>query len=125
MNSSAPNTPSNGSELSPRHDRFVDLVIEGESQTDSYVKCGYSPVNAAANASRLFHTPKIKAEVQRRRQDVAARADFTLEQALQVLSEIANDPEASDGDRTRATSYLQAAPLSLLGGRGVAPRLST
>lgn len=101
MYATPPQPPASG--LSVRHARFVDLIIEGRSQTEAYVECGYSPVNAAANASRLVNSPKIKSEVHRRRQDAAARADFTIDQALRVLSDIATDPEASDGDKIRAS----------------------
>jgi hypothetical protein len=39
---------------SERHEMFAQLCASGLSYSEAYVKAGYKPIGAAANASRLI-----------------------------------------------------------------------
>ena len=60
----APMTTSEPPEsLPPRHARFVAEYLEDFNGTHAYLRAGYSPRSAQANASRLLHRPEIATAV--------------------------------------------------------------
>jgi phage terminase small subunit len=54
------------SKLNPRHEKFIQGILEGKTQTQAYIDAGYKPKNARHNASRLMTKDAIRGEIQRR-----------------------------------------------------------
>lgn len=74
--------------LSEREARFVmEMSVDGNASA-AYIRAGYSPKQANANAARLNAKDSIQAALARVRAKVAERAGFTAEEALQMAADI-------------------------------------
>lgn len=101
--------------MTSRMEAFALLVASGESQTAAYRKAYLKPTllqhEAASRASRLAADSRIRARIDQLRGKVAAKALLTLNDRLNILSEIAQDKSAARSDRTRAIDvYNKMAP---------------
>lgn len=82
----------NDKKLNSRQKCFVLYLASGMSQTDAYIKAGYSPDGADANASKLITIDKISQEIDRLHAKTESKALTSVMQPLerrQRLSEIA------------------------------------
>lgn len=75
--------------LSARHARFVALYLEDYNATQAYLRAGYSPRSAPANASRLLRRPEIAAAIAEGRQRLAASLAISAERVAQEYARIA------------------------------------
>lgn len=75
--------------LSAKHQQFVDRIIAGDSATLAYCTV-YSCTEAvgAASGSRLLKNVKVAAEIAKRQQKAASKADLTLENHLAALNKL-------------------------------------
>ena len=78
-----------GSKLNPRHEIFIQGILEGKSQTRAYIDAGYSVKNARKHASRLVTNGDISERLvklrEERRASWADRLDDIAEQALEMF----------------------------------------
>jgi len=87
--------------LSPRHQRFVDGIVAGLSQTQAYIQAGYSPDGASANASLLIaNHSKIALALEQQRGLLSARSAYSREQFIADLKALveADGAEMFDGE---------------------------
>ncbi|MCL8204057.1 terminase small subunit [Ligilactobacillus agilis] len=78
--------------LTPKQQTFVDEYIISGNATQSYLKAGYkvSENVAAANANRLLRNAKIKAELERRTNEIRAGKVMTMQEVMERLTKMAN-----------------------------------
>jgi len=63
-------------DLSPRHQKFVELMAKGGiSQTEAYIKAGFSPKAANSHASHFAAKSSIRAAIEVRRAELRAVID--------------------------------------------------
>ena len=78
-----------GSKVNPRHEKFIQGILEGKSQTRAYIDAGYSAKNARHSAARLLTNDNISERLaklrEERRASWADRLDDIAEQALEML----------------------------------------
>lgn len=101
--------------MTSRMEAFALLVASGESQSMAYRKAYHHatllPQDAAVRASRLAGDKRIKARIEQLRGKSVTKALLTLNDRLNILSEIAQDKSAARSDRTRAIDvYNKMAP---------------
>lgn len=75
--------------LSPRHARFVALYLEDFNATQAYLRAGYSPRGAQANACRLLRRPEIEAAVAEGQRRLAASLAIGAERVAREYARIA------------------------------------
>ena len=75
--------------LNPRHEKFIQGILEGKTQTQAYVDAGYSPKNARQHAHQLVTNSYIKAEIEKRiqlrRASFSKQLDAIAQEALTML----------------------------------------
>lgn len=78
--------------LTPKQQTFVDEYIISGNATQSYLKAGYkvSESVAATNANRLLRNAKVKAELERRTNEIRAGKVMTMQQVMERLTKMAN-----------------------------------
>lgn len=78
--------------LTPKQQTFVDEYIISGNATQSYLKAGYkvSENVAAANANRMLRNAKIKAELERRTNEIRAGKVMTMQEVMERLTKMAN-----------------------------------
>jgi hypothetical protein len=69
----------------PRHERFVALLLQGESATDAHEHCGFSRDDG--NAARLRQNPRVQARLAELQAEVAKDTKCTVESLLSELEE--------------------------------------
>ena len=100
--------------LAPREARFVDEYLLDLNGARAAVRAGYSARSARQLAARLLAKPSVRAEVDRRRQELAHRTGIEQERILDELASIAfSDMRdfatwGSDGVKLKAGSDLPA-----------------
>ena len=75
--------------LTDRERRFVDAFLISRKQTDAYIKAGYSPKSARANASRMMDKENIRAAIAAGDAVVQKRQVKTLDDLVERLSLVA------------------------------------
>lgn len=96
-------------ELTPKQQRFADLVLTGMAASRAYREAGYTATTdgaAEASASRLLGSAKVAAYLGARRAGAAAKAELTLAGVLGELAEFARDKGVKDGHRLSAYKFL-------------------
>ncbi len=72
--------------LTPKRERFSQLIVAGENQGDAYRAAGFSPrmsdKTVVEAASRLMKNGKVLARIAELRQPVVAKLRYGLEQAM-------------------------------------------
>ena len=105
--------------LSPKQQKFADLVLESVSATEAYARAGYKVTNensAAASASRLLRNAKIEAYIAERQQNAMDKAEITLEWLLEQGKGIMKD--ARD-DKAHGPAVSALKEVSILSGNRV------
>ena len=89
-----------GSKLNPRHEIFIQGILEGKSQTRAYIDAGYKPKNARKAASNLWTNIDIQGEVKRRTEEVTEQARIHLKEkslnAAKTITDLAEDGTKDD-----------------------------
>ena len=67
----------------PRHEKFVQSLLEGKSATAAYVEAGYAKDDG--NATRLRANPKIQTRLAELQTEVAKETKVTVESLLDEL----------------------------------------
>lgn len=75
--------------LPPRHARFVAEYLEDFNATQAYLRAGYSPRSAPANASRLLGRPEIAAAVAEGRRRITEALAIGAERMAREYARIA------------------------------------
>jgi len=65
-------------QLSPRHLKFANGVLEGKTQEQAYIDAGYAAKGANGHASRLVANGSIKKYLELAKKDAQAAAQETL-----------------------------------------------
>lgn len=77
--------------LTAKQERFVLLIVKGETQSTAYEKAGYgvkSTKVAATNASNLMKKPNIQGRIAELQANLAKKTVITLESLTQELLDI-------------------------------------
>jgi phage terminase small subunit len=82
--------------LSPKQARFVDEYMVDMNATQAAIRAGYSPKYADRQASKLVGDSRVSAQIQRRKNHLAQRADVTAADILQAHVRIARVCEADE-----------------------------
>lgn len=72
-----------------RSERFARCIASGMTQTQAYVKAGYTGNNASANATNLARSPHIRARVQTLIEEALAVEGITADRTKRELSRVA------------------------------------
>jgi phage terminase small subunit len=112
--------------LPPRHARFVAEYLEDFNATQAYLRAGYSPRSAPANASRLLHRPEIKATVAEGRRRITEALAIGAERMAREYARIAfanvDDFISADGavriDLAKADRAKRAGLVDLIATEG-------
>jgi phage terminase small subunit len=75
--------------ITPRNRRFIDNFINSGNATHAYIDAGYSPNGADVSACKLLRVPKIAAEIERRRLEIANDNNVTASRIINELAKIA------------------------------------
>lgn len=75
--------------LSARHARFVALYLEDFNATQAYLRAGYSPRSAPANASRVLQRPEVAAAIASGKRRIAESLAISAERMAQEYARIA------------------------------------
>jgi phage terminase small subunit len=105
--------------LTPREHAFVSAYLESHNATQAYVKAGYSPKGANANAARLIAKDSVSAAIQSGEAAAKKRHIKTLDNVVEELSRIAfvglsRFTRIKDGDPVVDFSNCTQADLDLL-----------
>ncbi len=73
--------------LTPQQLRFCQLFIESNNATEACLAAGYSEKSAASQASRLLKNVNVLAEIARRQEEAAKRADIREDDVIKMLLE--------------------------------------
>lgn len=102
--------------LSERQKRFCDEYMIDLNATQAYIRAGYSPGGASADAGRLMSVPCVKAEIDRRQAEAAKRTGVTKERIIRELAKLAfgdaTDIILPDGSLNPAASRNDTAAIS-------------
>ena len=75
--------------LNPQHEKFIQGILEGKTQTQAYIDAGYSEKYARQYAHRLITNVYIQEELERLREERRAawkdKIDAIAEDALEML----------------------------------------
>lgn len=91
----------------PRHERFVQQLIAGESQYAAYLAAypaakSWKRSTVDSKASNLFKEGKVQARYQELQAAAAGNACLTRARKLRILRDIAEDQTAELRDRMKA-----------------------
>ena len=106
--------------LTPREHAFVAAYLETHNATQAYIKAGYSPKGANANAARLIAKDSVSAAIQSGEASAQKRNIKTVDDVVERLSHIAFTGMSrftrinADGDIELDTSNCTPADLDLL-----------
>ena len=64
--------------MNVKHEKFIQGILEGKTQTQAYIDAGYSEKNARVNASRLMTKDNISGAIQQRRDEISQLARVQL-----------------------------------------------
>lgn len=112
--------------LTQKQQRFVDEYIISGNATQSYLKAGYkvSESVAATNASKMLRNAKVKAELERRMNEIRASKVMTMQQVMERLTkmaygEIKEEQVTNKGEvvLTRTKNSDQIRAMELIGKR--------
>jgi phage terminase small subunit len=80
--------------LTPKQERFAQLVASGENLSDAYRQAydasGMKPASVNRSAKEVIDNPKIAARVEELRKPIVERAQITLETHLRDLMMLRN-----------------------------------
>ena len=99
--------------LTPKQEKFAQLVADGMSQSDAYREAYNSsakPESVHVKASELMADVKVSVRVAELRQSLSEISLWKRTDSVLVLAEIAkgDDPEAKPSDRVQAVKALNA-----------------
>ncbi len=103
--------------LTPREHAFVAAYLETHNATQAYIKAGYSPKGANANAARLIAKDSVSAAIQSGEASAQKRNIKTVDDVVERLSRIAFTGMSrftminADGDIKMDTSNCTPADL--------------
>jgi hypothetical protein len=96
-------------DLTPKQQRFADLVLTGVPASRAYREAGYrasTDGTAEVEGSRLLRNPKVAAYLAARRTGAAAKAELTLAGVLGELADFARDSGVEAAHRLSAYKFL-------------------
>ncbi len=94
--------------LSPRQRRFCEQYISCDSPAEACVAAGYSPKGAGVQANRLLKNASVQAEITRRQEEAARRADVKEDDVIQMLVQVRDQAREANqfGPCVRAIELL-------------------
>lgn len=87
--------------LNPKQQRFVDEYLVDLNATQAAIRAGYSPKTAQQQSSRLLSNVLISEAIRKRRDQMAAKLEVTVER---IVAELAKLAFANMADYMRTTS---------------------
>lgn len=96
--------------LTPKQERFAQLIVEGRSQADAYRE-SYSCKKMSdktiwENASRLMADSKVVARVKELRDQISLKSVMTAQERLEWLTSIIRSEEQMTSDKLRAADIM-------------------
>lgn len=96
--------------LNPRHEKFIQGILDGLTQAEAYVQAGYSGRGARVSASKLLTKPNIQGEIKRRLDEVKQGAKIHLEEkslnAAKTMTELVESGTKDDFCRLYAAKDI-------------------
>jgi phage terminase small subunit len=71
----------------PRHEAFIQHLLQGKNATDAYAAAGFMPDGNGANASRLNRNPKVAARLAELQAGIAAETVVTVKGLINELED--------------------------------------
>ena len=87
--------------LNPKQAAFVEHYITCNNGKEAAIKAGYSEKTSAAAGTNLLNNNLVFAEIQRRKNSMGEKLQFTREGQLKKLQNIYDDPAARPGDKVK------------------------
>lgn len=91
--------------MKKRYEVFINAYLKSFNRTQAAKEAGYSEKTATQQGWRLFHTPEIKAEIDRRYEEMIGPREKIVRDVLTTLDEIRERGE-KDSDRVAASKVL-------------------
>ncbi len=91
--------------LTAKQQKFIDNYLQSGNGTQAAIQAGYSENGARVTANRLLTNDNIATIIKERQQQASKKADFTLENWIKKVKELADDGER-DSDRLKALDML-------------------
>ena len=100
--------PTKQPKLTHKQALFIDYYIETLNGTEAYVRAFNSKNRdtARTDASKLLAKPNIKAEIERRTEEIRTPAIASAQEVLTFLTNMMNNEEAKDSDRIKSAEWL-------------------
>ena len=95
------------SELSPKHERFLDEYLLDLNATQAYIRAGYSANGAGPSASALLSNPKIQERLREKFDEARANVEVTPERVLKEYARVAYGDMRSVADWTEEGVYFR------------------
>lgn len=97
--------------LNPRHEKFIQGILEGKTQTQAYIDAGYSAKNARQHAHQLIVTNSyVAGEIQRNLEEAKQEAKRILEldsaESAQTMTELRDSGTKDDFCRLYAAKDI-------------------
>ena len=92
---------------------FVDAYMANNNATQAAITAGFSPNGASVQGCRLLARDSIKAEINRRRDELIEKLDFNPER---VLNRLMIEMDGLGGDTTSSARIKAAETLAKING---------
>jgi len=106
--------------LSPKKERFCQLVSEGVKLKEAYVQAGYAPKSSPQNSSKLHNIPEVRDRINElinvRHEELKSQYSLNRDKILIELGKIIYDGRTSNRDKISAlqvTSRLMGLDVNL------------
>lgn len=85
--------------LNSRQQAFVEHYLEHGNATQAAIEAGYAEKSAHVTGARTLKSAKVIAEIERRRNAIAKRTDWSVEKLIESFEEIHNKATGLDLQR--------------------------
>lgn len=93
-------------ELTFQQRKFVNEYLRHGNGRNAAISAGYSEKSADSQASQLLKLPKIKKAIQSKEKEFEMASLITVESVLERILNIADDEEATNGEKLNALKML-------------------
>ena len=92
----------------PRHEKIVQQIVSGVAPHTAYLEAfpDVRKSSARSSVSRLLLRPQVAARLNYLKQCNAETSQWTRAEAMDILRNIAQDPDKADRDRINAVNIL-------------------
>jgi terminase small subunit-like protein len=87
-----------------RHEKFVALLLQGESAVDAHEHAGYARDDNGANAARLRANPRVAARLAELQEAVSKKTELSIQSIIEELTDLT----AKATNRNQFTAAIRA-----------------